>query len=264
MLRPIAAALLLVPSPTPAPGGPTLPPGLVWVDRAPGATGSTLHTVDGQGHEQKIRIRYALNAIACTPGGTLTGLATDLDGKRLPRAPHLVRITTAGAVEDLGPAPDHAALTRGFGAAAVGSHLLVSAGDKLIDLDGPATYALPKLPYTGDWATDPHTGELVSVTAMHNMAQVVRLRWDAGTGVSAVDLEPIPDLPPSPAYGGVAVLPDGSIAAIFNRDTGPGAGPGTGREPMTSALFRITDGKAEHLADLGALTSSDAATCPVA
>ncbi|WP_433045043.1 hypothetical protein [Dactylosporangium sp. CS-033363] len=261
MLRPLAAALLL--APTPAPSATVLPPGLVWVDQAPGTTGSTLHAVDAQGQEQKTRIRYALNAIACTPDGLITGLATELDGKRLPQAPHLVRVSTAGAVEDLGPAPDRAALAKGYGAAAVGDHLLVSTGDRLVGIGGPGTYALPELPYTGDWATDPRTGELVSVLAVDDVARVVRLRWDAGTGVSAVDLEPVPTLPPSSAYGGVAVLADGSIAAILNRDAGPGAGPRTGRKPMSSALFRITGGKAEQLADLGAVTSSDAATCPV-
>ncbi|WP_433204551.1 hypothetical protein ACQP00_36135 [Dactylosporangium sp. CS-047395] len=52
---------------------------------------------------------------------------------------------------------------------------------------------------------------------------LVRIAGTLETGVSAVDLEPIPDLPPSPGYGGVAVLDDGSIAAIFDRDAGSGA-----------------------------------------
>jgi hypothetical protein len=230
--------------------------------------------VDLTGHEAKFRLRYALNAIACTGDGTLAGLATELDGRRLPRAPHLIRFTTAGAVTDLGPAPGRADLATGYGAAAVTAQdgsvqLLVSTGDELRPLrvspGAPALlapHALPKLPYAGDWATDPRTGELVSVVALDDVARVVRLRWDAATGVSAVDLENVPGLPGSSAYGGVAVLADGSIATVFNRAAGPGAGAGTGREPMTSALYRIT-GKAEKLADLGPVTSSDAASCPV-
>ncbi|WP_433617368.1 hypothetical protein ACQP2P_17710 [Dactylosporangium sp. CA-139114] len=267
MIR-FAAALALVPAPLPV---ATLPPGLVWVDQAPGAKGATLHSVGPDGRQTRTPLRYALNAIACTSDGTLTGLATELDGKRLPQAPHLVRFSTAGAVTDLGPAPGRAGLATAYGAAIdAQGRLLVSTGDRLRPLRlGPgapaalASHALPPLPYAGDWATDPRTGELVAVVATDGVARVVRLRWDAATGVSAVDTERVPGLPPSSAYGGVAVLADGSIAAVFNRDAGPGAGAGTGRAPMTGALFRITGTKAEKLADLGPLTSSDAATCPV-
>ncbi|MFI5910458.1 hypothetical protein [Dactylosporangium sp. NPDC051541] len=268
MLRLAVAALAVTPTPV-LPVAP-LPPGLVWVGQAPGGTGSTLHTATSQ-----IRLRYSLNAIACTSAGTLTGLATELDGRRLPDAPHLVRFTTAGTVTDLGPAPGRQDLVTGYGAAiataADGStQLLISTGDRLRPLrlaPGPPAplpaHALPDLPYAGDWATDPRTGELVTVVSMGNVARVVRLRWDAATGVGAVDTTPVPGLPPSSAYGAVAVLADGSIAAVFNRDAGPGAGAGTGRAPMGSALYRITGTEAEKLADLGPLTSSDAATCPV-
>ncbi|WP_433076192.1 hypothetical protein ACQP1P_31075 [Dactylosporangium sp. CA-052675] len=267
MLR-FAAVLALLPTPAPV---ATLPPGLVWVEQAPGATGATLHSVGFDGRQTRTPLRYALNAIACTSDGTLAGLATELDGRRLPQAPHLVRVSPAGAVTDLGPAPGHADLATAYGAAIdARGRLLVSTGDRLRPLRlGPAapaalaSHALPKLPYAGDWATDPRTGELVTVVAIDDVARVVRLRWDAATGVSAVDTERVPDLPPSSAYGGVAVLADGSIAAVFNRNAGPGAGAGTGRAPMTSALFRITGTKVEKLADLGPLTSSDAATCPV-
>ncbi|GAA3452777.1 hypothetical protein GCM10018962_46100 [Dactylosporangium matsuzakiense] len=268
-LRRLAVTALAV-TPTPLVPIAPLPPGLVWVGQAPGVTGSTLHTATGP-----IRLRYSLNAMACGRDGLLTALATELDGRRLPDAPHLVRVTTAGAVTDLGPAPGRRDLATGYGAAmataADGStELLVTTGDRLRPLrlsPGPpaplASHALPDLPYAGDWAIDPRTGELVTVVSMAGAARVVRLRWDAATGVGAVDTTPVPALPPSSAYGGVAVLADGSIAAVFNRNAGPGAGAGTGRAPMGGALYRITGTRASKLADLGPLTSSDAATCPV-
>ena len=253
---------------------PPLPPGLVWVTQGPAERSSTLHVVDFAGTATSAPMRYSVNALACTPSGALLALATERDGARLPDAPHLVRLSAAGAVADLGPAPGRESLVTGYGAAlATGPDgavdLLVSAGDELRTVrvfPGPPHQlpprALPGLPYQGDWAADPRTGDLVTVVAVDGVARLVRLP----RGAAAAGSVPVPALPGRSAYGGIAVLGNGDVAVLFNAAQGPGAGPGTGRAPMTGALYRIPAGHPERatlLTDIGPVTSTDAATCPV-
>ncbi|MEV0562756.1 hypothetical protein [Dactylosporangium sp. NPDC050588] len=274
------AALLTCWAALPAPpavGAPAaaLPEGLVWVSRGPGDAGSTLHRVTAGGTVARTPLGYAVNAIGCAGDGTLFALATARAGRKLRAGPHVVRIGGDGRVTDLGAVPGTRRAS-GYPLADAYGGTVVAAGGGVRLLVGTASSVrsvqvspgaprllpsrpLPSLPYAGDWTVEPSSGDLLTVAARGGRAQLVRL----GSRVSFTPLPAV--LPGRSAYGGVALHPDGTLTALFNQASGPGAGPGTGHAPGGSALFRIPlsdPSRAVKLADLGSVASSDATACP--
>jgi hypothetical protein len=200
----------------PAIGEQALPAGIAWVRRLPGAPTATLYWSARSGAVVRRTLPIRLNAVGCGPDGALYGLST--------RA-HLIRVPFTGEETDLGTvgAPGRYALARAYaGTGRSGAPVLtVRAGDLRYDIrlgPGPPTAGygvrLPALPFGGDWAEDPRTGDLVYVTVKAGRATLVRLPRTGRARFTA-----LPALRPAIGYGAATVTSDHSLYTMDNRGT---------------------------------------------